>query len=146
MLKLILTIRKSGSYQRKLLGNLKGETYIVYNFHDEEIKYGSKLLIEEVLQKLDKIESDIINNCSISLGIVQDTINLKEVFIDDSKFLKYWGSDEDYFRKIMDEFGLQEMEEMKFVDQFPKIVYDWNYVNKNAKSNEEIIKFLEDEL
>ena len=131
---------------KKLLGNLAGESYIVYNLHDEEIKYGDRLDISEIIQKLDNIESEIVNNCSIGLGIVQDTTNLKEVFIDEAKFLKYWGSDEEYFRRIMNEFGLQEKAEMKFVDQFPKIVYDWNFVNENAMTNEEVIKYFEEEL
>jgi len=131
---------------KRLLGNLKGEGYIVYNLHDEEIQYGKRKNISEIIQKLDEIESDILNNCSVSLGVVQDSIDVKEVFIDESKFLKYWGSDEEYFRKIMNEFGLEEKEEMKFVDQYPKIVYDWSFVNKDAKTNEEVIEYLENEL
>ena len=51
-----------------------------------------------------------------------------------------------FFRKVMDEFGIEEKEEMKFVDQYPKIVYDWNFVNKEAKTNEELIGYLENEL
>ena len=131
---------------KRLLENLKGESYIVYNLHEEEIQYGKKKDISEIIQKLDKIKSDIINNCSISLGIIQDSISLKEVFIDESKFLKYWGSDEGYFRRIMNEFGIEEKEEMKFVDQYPKIVYDWRFVNKEAKTNEEVIEYFENEL
>ena len=131
---------------KRLLENITGESYIVYNLHDEEIQYGSRLDISEIIQKLDIIETDIINNCSISLGIVQDTIDLKEVFIDESKYLKYWGSDETFFRKIMDEFGLKEYDEMKFVDQYPKIVYDWSFVNKEGRTNEELVDFLETEL
>ncbi len=46
----------------------------------------------------------------------------------------------------MNEFGLKEKEEMKFVDQYPKIVYDWNFVNREAKTNEEVIEYLEFEL
>ena len=46
----------------------------------------------------------------------------------------------------MNEFGLKEKEEMKFVDQYPKIVYDWNFVNRAAKTNEEVIEYLESEL
>lgn len=46
----------------------------------------------------------------------------------------------------MNEFGLEEKEEMKFVDQYPKIVYDWSFVNKEAKTNEEVIEYLENEL
>ena len=60
--------------------------------------------------------------------------------------MKYWGSEEDFFRTVMNEFGLKEKEEMKFVDQYPKIVYDWNFVNREAKTNEEVIEYLESEL
>ncbi len=60
--------------------------------------------------------------------------------------MKYWGSDEDFFRTVMNEFGLKEKEEMKFVDQYSKIVYDWNFVNREAKTNEEVIEYLESEL
>lgn len=131
---------------KRLLENLKGEAYIVYNLHDDEIQYGEKNDISDIVQKLDKIESDILNNCSISLGIIQDSISLKEVFIDESKFLKYWGSDEVFFRNVMNEFAIKEKQEMKFVDQYPKIVYDWHFVNKEARTNEELIEYLENEL
>ena len=45
----------------------------------------------------------------------------------------------------MDEFGIEEKDEMKFVEQYPKIVYDWKFVNNEARTNEELIKYLENE-
>lgn len=128
---------------KRLLHNFYDEAYIVYNLHEGEIQYGAKKPISEIIQKLDKIKTDILNNCSVSIGIVQDDEKLNEVFVDESKFIRYWGSDEAFFRKVMNEFGLVEKEEMYFVDQYPKIVYDWNYVNKKAKTNEELLWYLE---
>ncbi len=130
---------------KRLLDNLEGEAYIVYNLHEDEVRYGDKISITEIIQKLDKIESDILNNCSVSIGIIQNEDKLNEVFIDESKFIKYWGTDEEFLRGIMKDFGIEEREEMKFVDQYPKIVYDWNFVNKEAKTNEELIEYLETE-
>lgn len=128
---------------KRLLENYYGDAYIVYNLHEDEIQYGAKKPISEIIQKLDKIKIDILNNCSVSIGIVQDEEKLNEVFVDESKYIRYWGTDEAFFRKVMNEFGLVEKEEMYFVDQYPKIVYDWNHVNKKAKTNKELLEYLE---
>lgn len=131
---------------KALLGNLDGVAYAVYNLHEEEVRYGNKIPLADIIQKLDKIESDILNNCSVSIGVVQYENELHEVFIDESKYIKYWGTDETFFKEVMAKFGIEEKQEMDFVDQYPKLVYDWNFVNSSAKTNEELMRYLEVQL
>jgi hypothetical protein len=131
---------------KRLLDNINGQAYVIYNEHEEEVQYGAEKSISEIIEKLDRIESDILNNCSFSFGVVQNEDTLNEVFIDESKFIKYWGSDEEFFRKVMKEYEIFEKKEMNFVDGYPKIVYDWNFINNAAKTNEELFEYLETEL
>ncbi|UZT97743.1 hypothetical protein ODZ84_21635 [Chryseobacterium fluminis] len=53
--------------------------------------------------------------------IFNDDKSLVEIFIDESKYIKYWGVDENFFRETMNDFGLKETEDLEFIDEYPKV-------------------------
>jgi len=127
-----------------LIETIEGEAYVVYKTHsDEEVfYYDQKLQINEIKNRLIELEYDLTNNCSIDIGVVHNEQELIEIYIDESKFIKYWGSDEETFRKILNRQGISEFDSLKFVDQFPKIVYDLNFLEEDRMSTEELISVI----
>ncbi len=130
---------------KRLIRNFKNEVYLVYHISGDSVIYGEKFSVVSTLKKLDKIESDILNNCSVNIGVVQDSKAFNELFIDESKYLRYWGNNESFFRTIMSEFNIAEKKKMNFVDEYPRTIYDWSYLNEDAMTNEALIDYLKQE-
>lgn len=127
---------------KELMNTLSDQAYMVYGLHGEELNYSSNIPLDTIIKKLDDVENEIINNCFVNIGVVDTFGSVKEVFIDESKFIRYWGSNEPEFRELMRKYELDEFDTLQFVDEFPKVVYEWNYVNKEALSNESLILYL----
>lgn len=130
----------------ELLNNIDGEAYVVFYLHGDEEEYGAKMPIHNILSILKRLRLEIVNNCNLNIGIVQNSTLVTEVFIDESKYIKYWGNDYTWFKSIMNKHSIPENQEMNFVDEFPKIVYDWNYINNKSKTDQEIKEYLKDNL
>ena len=111
---------KLWNLSKKLLANFKNDVYIVYQINEDSLTYGSQYSVTSTIDKLDKIEGEILNNCNVSIGIVQDSKVFNELFIDESKYIQYWGNNESYFRTLMKSYGINEKEKMNFVDEFPR--------------------------
>ncbi|PTT67808.1 hypothetical protein DBR25_20820, partial [Chryseobacterium sp. HMWF001] len=73
----------------------------------------------------------------INFGLIyNDDESLVEIFIDESKYIKYWGVDEELFREIMNDFKLEEIENLEFIDEYPKVRevltrFDENAIDSN---------------
>jgi hypothetical protein len=124
--------------------NITGHAYIVTKFHDDEIRYGENRIIKTIIKEIDKIETDILNNCSVSFGVVDALGSLVEIYVDESKYIQFWGSDLNSFTESMNRFNLKASEDLKFVDEYLKVVYDWNFINSEAMSNQELVSYLHD--
>lgn len=76
-----------------LIETIEGNAYVVYKLNGEdEVTYSeSKYSIIELKNKITLYEYEIINNCSFDFGVVHNEEELIEVYIDESKFIKYWG-------------------------------------------------------
>jgi hypothetical protein len=86
----------------------------------------------------------LTQDCTIEFGLIYHTDEkLEEVFVSDSKFLKVWSNEETSFRQIMNEFGLREIQELNFIDEFPKVVEPLIMFNKSAKRPEIVIDELD---
>jgi hypothetical protein len=72
--------------------------------------------------------------------IYQDDENLIEIFVDESKYLKYWGVSETCFRKIMKDFNLEEIESLEFIDEYPKVREVLTGFEKDAVDSETLIE------
>jgi len=125
-----------------LIETIDGTAQVVFKDHYEEdiTRCEQKFSVEELKSKFDTLEYYITNNCSVSIGVVHFDEALIEVFIDESKYIRYWGSDEERFRRILNGFNIKEYEKLEFVDQYPKIVYALDHIEEDCMSTEELIK------
>jgi hypothetical protein len=132
---------------KTLSTHLPNEVSCIYNLYDEKPIYSPYLKKTIVLQLLDNYELEFTQDCNLEMGIMfQSEEKLIEVFISDSKFIKYWGSNENDFRLVMHDFGLNEIPDMNFIDQFPKVVEPLTMINNNAKETEMVINKLRENL
>lgn len=113
----------------------------IYNLFEEEIKYSPYLNKNFVLAELEKYKKELTQDCNFEFGLVFDSDELfEEVFVTDSKYFKIWGNDEKNFRNLMSEFGLNENQNLNFIDEFPKVVKPLINLDKSVFSTEILIE------
>ena len=74
--------------------------------------------------------------------IYHDNENLTEIYVDESKYLKYWGNNEEKFRNIMNQFNLSEIENLEFIDEYPKVRENINLHFENITETGELVETL----
>jgi hypothetical protein len=112
--------------------------------YEGDINYGEYQDKGLVLAVLGALQKELTADCRLEFGLIyNDEETLLEVYVAESKFVKIWGVDRLQFVQIMKKHGIEEFEEMRFVDEFPKVVVPLTSLDAEAKSTEEVLDFLE---
>ena len=130
----------------KVLANqLPDNVCCIYNLYKEEAILSIYKDKNTILKQLDNYKTELTQDCNLEFGLVfQTDYKLEEVFVSDSKYLKFWGNNEIAFRQIMNDFRLIEISDLNFIDEFPKVVEPLTMFNEKAKRTETIIEELND--
>ncbi|MFC3161442.1 hypothetical protein [Chryseobacterium arachidis] len=95
---------------------------VLFGDIDFDLNYGNYEERDGILEFISQYKKELTQDAFISFGLIyNDDESLVEIFIDESKYIKYWGIDENFFREIMNDFGLKEIENLEFVDEYPKV-------------------------
>lgn len=122
----------------KLSETLPENVAFLFGQIDEDIQYGNYTSKNEIFSFLSRYKRELTQDTFLSFGFIyHDKNNLTEIFIDECKYIKYWGNDEDLFRNILKEFNLEEKNDLEFIDEYPKVreslkQYDETVVETNV--------------
>jgi len=95
---------------------------LIIGHSDSELNYGNYINKSELIEKLEVYKTELISDTFMEWGLIfQDTESLTEIFVSDSKYLKIWGVDVYSFRKIMSNFNLFQIDDLEFIDEYPKV-------------------------
>jgi hypothetical protein len=112
----------------------------IYNFYDNDTKFGKYLPKETVITTLSKFELELVQDCNLEFGLIfHDNDSLIEIFIVESKYVQFWGKDEHRFIEVMKSFDLQHVLDINFIDEFPKVVEPLTKFNDNARDTGQVI-------
>jgi len=126
-----------------LLFTFPDEVSFIFSHIDEEALYSEYLDKTEVLSKITKYETELTQDGFIEFGIIyQDENLLIEIFVDRTKYIKYWGADQKTFQNIMVEFNLNQIDDLNFIDEFPLATEALNSFNSNVIPTFELIEKL----
>jgi len=128
---------------KALASHLPDMVSCIYNLYEEESTYSAYSERSEVLKLLCNYETELTQDCNLEFGLIFHTKEkLEEVFVSDSKFIKFWGCNEALFRQTMNEFQLSEIPNLNFFDEFPKVVEPLTSFNQNVKETGVVISEL----
>lgn len=117
----------------------------IYNLYEQEASYGPYMNKKEIIQFLEKFELELTQDCNMEFGLIfQTDEELEEIFVAETKYIKVWSSKQAIFRQLMRTFGLEEIPDLKFNDEFPKTVTHLTSINANAKPTRIIINEMND--
>lgn len=131
---------------RALVETMPAEVCPLYgHIDDEQPAYGQYMPKQGVLESLDRYQLELTQDGFLEFGVIyQDEEGLQEVFVKKAKYLQYWGVNEASFQKVMQAFGLREMEVLHFIDDFPLATEPLKMHHPEARDTEEVLKELQE--
>lgn len=108
-----------------LAGDMPAEVCVMYGLYDGEDEATTTDYFNKgyVLEILNKFRTELTMDTALEFGLLyQSKQLLSEIFISESKYIKFWGNDEQKFLQHMQNFGLQQINNLAFIDEYPKIV------------------------
>lgn len=127
-----------------LSGELPQEIRCEYGPAQDEMLITDYFPKEKVLQKLSLFKPELVQDCFLEFGLLHHTkTEMIELFVSESKYIRYWGIDETLFRNCMKDFDIPEMKRLAFIDEFPKIVEPLNKFVPTARLASEVIRELD---
>lgn len=98
------------------------EVSFIFNQIDEDILYGEYQDKYTILNLIEQYSIELTQDSFIEFGIIYNSVNfLEEIFVDSTKYLKYWGMNEKAFRETITKFDLLEISDLHFVDEYPLV-------------------------
>lgn len=102
--------------------HLPDEISLIFNHADNDAIFGTYQDKYTVINKLSNFTTELSQDCFLEYGVIHQTdYFLEEVFVDCTKYIKYWGMDEAWFKMTMKDFHLIEIPDLNFMDEFPKV-------------------------
>lgn len=127
----------------ELSKQMPNEISLIFNHSDCEPEYGKYSDKNQTLDFLAKYETEIISDTFIDIGMIfHSDSELIEIFVSESKYIKFWGVDQESFLKSMNKFDLKEIDGIEFVDEYPKVREPLRLFDKNTTDSNELIELL----
>jgi len=127
----------------ELSGQLPDEISLIFNHSDCEPEYGKYSDKSQTLEFLAKYETEIISDTFIDIGMIfHSDSELIEIFVPESKYIKFWGIDQESFLESMNKFDLKEIDGIEFVNEYPKVREPLKLFNENTTDSNEMIELL----
>ena len=128
-----------------LAGDMPPEVCCMYGLHDgdEEITTTGYFHRTDVLDTLNKFRTELTMDATVEFGLLyQSNQLLTEIFISESKYIKFWGTNKEQFLQHMQNFGLEYSSSLAFIDEYPKIVIPLQKLIPKATRPAEVVRSL----
>lgn len=127
----------------ELSDQLPNEVSLIFNFSDGEPEYGRYSDKNKTLKFLAKYKTEIIADTFLDIGMIfHSDSELIEIFIPESKYVKFWGVNVESFLSIMKKFNLKEVEGIEFIDEYPKVRESLRLHDENVTDTNHLIEAL----
>ena len=124
----------------------KEVTLLSAHIDDEEINYGTYSNKIDIINFLNIYEKELTSDTYLKFGLLFHSDNqLTEVFVDETKYIKFWGSDRKSFEDIMINFGLTNIQDLEFIDEFPKVRHSLITLDDTVTDTDKLLEILKNE-
>jgi hypothetical protein len=110
---------------------------------DSEPNYCNYISKIDLIENLNKFKTELTKDAFLEWGIIyNDKEVLTEIFVPDSKYIKFWGVDIDGFKTIMTKFDLNQVDDLEFIDEYPKVREPLRLIENSIMDTNELINEL----
>ena len=125
---------------KALLISFEEEICFIFGHIDNEPFYSKSRDKFEILNVIEKFQTELTQDGFLEFGIIyHDENKLKEVFVKKPKYIQFWGIDKNEFLAVMNSFSIYEVEDMKFIDEFPLVTEALRIHKENVIETSEMI-------
>lgn len=118
----------------------------IFGYEGSELNYGEYSDKVETISFLSNYSKEITSDTFIEIGLIFHSENeLIEIFISESKYIKFWGINEKSFTQIMNDFNLNQIQNIEFVDEYPKVREALRLFDPTAIETDDLIKIFKNE-
>lgn len=116
---------------------------LIIGYSESEPNYCNYIQKSELIENLKTYRAELIGDPFLDWGIIyQDKESLTEIFIPDSKYIKFWGVNIDRYKSILAEFGLKQVDDLEFIDEYPKVREPLRLFDNSIKDTNVLIEEL----
>ena len=120
------------------------EISFIFGHIDSEPNYSRYDDKFKILNQIEKFETELTQDGFLEWGIIYHDKNvLKEIFIKKAKYMQFWGIDKEEFLCIMKKNSIEEIEGLKFIDEYPLVTEALRLHNSETMETSELISHLE---
>lgn len=96
--------------------------YGVIGFKEEEPVLSDFTKTERLVEIFSKFKFELTNDGFLEFGIASnDEKALNEIFISSFKYMRIWTTRKESLIQILNSFGIEQMENLQFIDEFPVV-------------------------
>jgi hypothetical protein len=118
-------------------------TMLTADADTDELNYSKYTDKNKVMIFLLNYKKELTMDTFVQFGLLyHDESQLEEVFADACKYIKFWASDIGKFEKVMKKFSLKHIENLEFVDEYPKVRLSLNSIDESALTSYELLEIL----
>ncbi len=129
---------------KDLLVTFPEEISFIFGHIDSEPNYSKYDSKYKILNEIEKFETELTQDGFLEWGIIyHDETILKEVFIKKPKYIQFWGVDKVEFQKIMKKHSIEEINDLKFIDEYPLVTESLSLHNSKTIETSELINHFE---
>jgi hypothetical protein len=105
---------------KTLIMQLPDEISLIYGHIDNDPAYSEYLDKYALLNHLEPFKTELTQDGFLEFGVIfQVETFMVEIFIKKAKYIQYWGMDKECFRKTMNDYGIYEIQDLNFIDEYP---------------------------
>lgn len=120
------------------------EICCVYGLKEDEPVTTGYFDKKKVLTTLEKYKTELVKDGMLEFGLLLHTKKqLTELFITESKYIKFWGSDKEAFIQLMLHFNIPQVPTLAFIDEYPKITEPLRRFVTDARLPETVVDGLD---
>jgi hypothetical protein len=112
---------KLWSLFQAFLLQMPDEVYFIYGHKDTEAPLCSPYKDKfQILNVLSPFEAELTQDGMLKFGVAfHSEDSFEEIFVMPAKYLQYWGTNEQRFNRIMEDYSLSLIQDLNFIDEFP---------------------------
>lgn len=116
---------------------------LVFGYPGATPFYGNYVYKSDLIETITSYKPELCMDPFIEWGVLcSDKTQLIEVFVAESKFIKFWGVDKESFQQRMATLDLFELKGIEYIDEYPIVREPLNKFDHTAKVAREIIEEL----
>jgi len=124
-----------------VLSQMPDEVYFIYGHKDTESPFCSSYKNKfQILNLLSPFETELTQDGLVKFGVAfHNEDYFEEIFIMPAKYVQYWGVNEQKFNRLMEDFRLQMIPDLNFIDEFPLVTESLQMHNVGVTRTEDLL-------